>query len=310
MQVESPHFLAQALAKLAAYLLALMVAGMLLGPLLHGLMAALLGLGQDAPALDIKRVLAEGVSLLGVVLAASAYGLMAVDRRPWRSLGLSWHPCAAVEIALGMGLAAGLLVLVWAVDGLWSFGVQMQHWSWPSLQLDVKHWAPALVMMLLVAVNEELMVRGVPLQLLVRYLGPGAGVVATSVIFGLLHVTGDAWNAAVVALDTGFTGALLAMAYLKTRALWMPIGFHFGNNFLLFVLENPSLEQLNFIPPEVSQSAFWGWWLVNFPVYALALFGLSRWRYRADPQLEALYQRHVAPLARAPQGALAQKPNS
>ncbi|HEY5596371.1 MAG TPA: CPBP family intramembrane glutamic endopeptidase [Candidatus Bipolaricaulota bacterium] len=297
MYAKPRRSLALAVLKLTGYLIALAAAGLLLAPLLHASLSALLDLGREVPDLDLKRVLVEGVSLLGAVLAASAYGLWVVEPRPWRSLGLRWHPRAALEIALGVGLAAGLLALVWVVDGLWSLGVQAQPWSWPTAQLDVQRWPAVLLLMLLVAVNEELMVRGVPLQLLIRYLGPCAGVVVTSLIFGLLHITGDAWNAAVVALDTGFTGALLALAYLRTRALWMPIGLHFGNNFLLFVLENPSLEQLNFIPPEISQSAFWGWWLVNFPAYVLALFWLLRWRYRADPQLEALYQRHVAPLA-------------
>lgn len=299
MYAKPRRSLTLAALKLMGYLTALAAAGLLLAPLLHALLSALLDLGPEAPDLDPKRVLVEGVSLLGAVLAASAYGLFVMEPRPWRSLGLRWHPRAALEIALGLGLAAGLLALVWAVDGLWSLGVQAQPWSLPTAQLDVGRWPAALLLMLLVAVNEELMVRGVPLQLLIRYLGPFAGVVVTSTIFGLLHVTGDAWNAAIVALDTGFTGALLAIAYLKTRALWMPIGLHLGNNFLLFVLQNPSLEQLNFIPPDISQSVFLGWWLVNFPVYLLALFWLLRWRYRPDPQLEALYQRHVAPLAGA-----------
>jgi len=93
-------------------------------------------------------------------------------------------------------------------------------------------WAglPVLAIVLLFgSVGEELMYHGYAFQHLARNLGDFATVLPVGVLFGLMHLG----NQNVTPLAVGNTiawGVLLGCAYLRTRALWLPIGMHFGWN--------------------------------------------------------------------------------
>jgi hypothetical protein len=52
-----------------------------------------------------------------------------------------------------------------------------------------------------------------------------------SALFGLLHL-GNAGHTWISTLNTMLVGVPLAVGYLRTRALWLPVGIHFSWNFL------------------------------------------------------------------------------
>jgi membrane protease YdiL (CAAX protease family) len=82
-----------------------------------------------------------------------------------------------------------------------------------------------------VAVNEELLFRGVIFRILEERTGTVIALVVSCLLFGLIHlVNPDATLAGTLA--SGLEGGLLtAAAYVATRSLWLPIGIHFGWNF-------------------------------------------------------------------------------
>ena len=85
------------------------------------------------------------------------------------------------------------------------------------------------------ALAEELMFRGYPFQHLVQGIGAVRAVVVFSILYGLLHLQNPApgrWGIA----DTILIGVLLSVACLRTQALWLPWGIHFGWNLTLGVL--------------------------------------------------------------------------
>ncbi|MGH3379735.1 MAG: lysostaphin resistance A-like protein [Actinoallomurus sp.] len=79
-----------------------------------------------------------------------------------------------------------------------------------------------------VAVNEELLFRGVVFRILEERTGTVVALVVSSVIFGLTHLVNahaTVWGTLSIAAEGG---TLLAAAYVATRSLWLPIGFHFA----------------------------------------------------------------------------------
>jgi membrane protease YdiL (CAAX protease family) len=94
----------------------------------------------------------------------------------------------------------------------------------------------ALILTLLVgALAEELMFRGFPFQHLEQAIGALRAIVVFSVVYGVLHLLNPeatAWGIA----NTFLIGILLTVAYLRTRALWLPWGIHFGWNATLGLL--------------------------------------------------------------------------
>jgi len=85
------------------------------------------------------------------------------------------------------------------------------------------------------AMAEELAFRGYPFQRLVEGGGPFVAILVLSALFGAVHLqnphVSDNRSVQVFAFsNTLLIGIVLAIAYLRTRALWLPWGLHFGWN--------------------------------------------------------------------------------
>jgi hypothetical protein len=95
------------------------------------------------------------------------------------------------------------------------------------------------------AMLEEVTFRGYPFQRLAdglnsidRSIGMPFGssaIVVLSILFGAVHMRNP--HATLLgAANTALIGVFFAIAYLRTRSLWMSFGAHFGWNFSLGVL--------------------------------------------------------------------------
>ena len=88
------------------------------------------------------------------------------------------------------------------------------------------------------AMAEELCFRGYPFQRLVEIAGKAGAIFVLSLLFGLVHLmnphVSDSRAVEVFAfVNTILIGIVLALAYLRTRALWFPWGLHFSWNMTL-----------------------------------------------------------------------------
>jgi membrane protease YdiL (CAAX protease family) len=79
------------------------------------------------------------------------------------------------------------------------------------------------------ALGEELMFHGYGFQQLVRQFGAFSIVLPVGVLFGLMHA-GNQGASLLSVINTAAWGMLLGYAYLRTGALWLPVGLHFGWN--------------------------------------------------------------------------------
>ena len=100
------------------------------------------------------------------------------------------------------------------------------------LQAGPVHAGPIAVVLgmgLVAAMNEEMVFRGYPFQRLVEAIGAPGAVMLLAGLFGAGHLQNP--NATVWgALNTVGFGVFMALAYLRTRALWLPWGVHFAWN--------------------------------------------------------------------------------
>jgi membrane protease YdiL (CAAX protease family) len=84
------------------------------------------------------------------------------------------------------------------------------------------------------AYAQEFVFRGFPFHaLLSKYAGWKVQLIIM-IPFGLMHLNGqmDAVDMAKVMLTTGLGSLLFGLAYIKTRNLGLPVGLHFGWNYL------------------------------------------------------------------------------
>ncbi|HMA37420.1 MAG TPA: type II CAAX endopeptidase family protein [Chloroflexia bacterium] len=144
-------------------------------------------------------------------LDAVGLGWPAGDRRrAWRDAGFG---LLLGPLAVGVMLIAGLL-------GGWDRIVGVA--PLPGLLANL---GSGVVLFLLVAVFEELSMRGCLFALVARVAGLPAGVVVSVVLFALLHLANPGAGATAI-LGVGLAGAVFVLAFVRSGALWLPIAFH------------------------------------------------------------------------------------
>jgi membrane protease YdiL (CAAX protease family) len=91
---------------------------------------------------------------------------------------------------------------------------------------SVPWWLVLLAIAVGPALNEELWFRGYLGRGLVGRYGPTAGILLTSLLFGVAHLS------VVQGTYAAVLGLWLHLAYRATRSLWVPVLGHFLNNAL------------------------------------------------------------------------------
>ncbi|MFQ5695397.1 MAG: lysostaphin resistance A-like protein [Terriglobia bacterium] len=173
------------------------------------------------------RVLLQRSGLLLALLAATYLLLRFLDRRSFRNVGLGFYQGWGRELGLGVGLGVGLQAVVVAVlvlAGLVDYGV-MRTGALGALQ--GLGWY--FIVLLPASAMEEVLFRGYPFQRLVESWGKLGAILLLAALFGWGHVN----NPSATPLSTAnvvLAGVLLAALYLRTRGLWLPIGFHVAWN--------------------------------------------------------------------------------
>lgn len=146
--------------------------------------------------------------------------------------GLGWSADSAKQTCLGLFLGAGsmsALVLGAVITGLA---------RWEPAESGNLIWLAATL--LAGATGEELLFRGYAFQYLAE-AWPAPAILGSGVLFGLAHVLLNHNIQPIGALNTALWGALLGYGCWRTKALWLPIGIHYGWN-LAQVLFGASLS--------------------------------------------------------------------
>ena len=171
--------------------------------------------------------------------------ILVADDRNFRTLGL-WFYSEWWREALG-GIGLGLL-LISIVVGITASTQTVQFVGWGpagfGLWLHLLRTALALAF---AAAVEELMFRGYGFQRLIDAIGSWGAVAISSAVFGLAHLQNPSVTA-LSTLNTALSGALLSIAYLKTRGLWLPIGLHWAWNFCMGPIFSFPVSGLRFEP--------------------------------------------------------------
>ncbi len=184
----------------------------------------------------------RSVALCGAFLLESWLLLAVFDRRSFRTLGLwffaGWGREFARGVAVGGALIGGAVLAMVAARSV------TYHAFSPEEMTGVLTWA---VILLLASAWEEITFRGYGMQRLIEAVGEPGGVLVFSALFAAVHMANPG-STTLSAVNTFLAGVLLSLAYLKTRALWLPIGLHWSWNFLMGQVFSLPISGLNFAP--------------------------------------------------------------
>ena len=215
-------------APFAAMLVTLGIA--ILGAALATLVAQLLGYdvsaGDPPPGVTITGTFFQDGAL---ILSAWLLARLTAGSPRWSQFGL--RPVAPLR---AVGWLLGTWVAFIAFSGIWAAALGIEENDDLPQELGADDSSTALFFVAVLVcvaapIAEELFFRGFCFTALRRWIGAAGGVIASGVIFGLIHA-GSADPVFLVPL--GVFGALLCVLYLRTGSLLPCMVLHALNNSL------------------------------------------------------------------------------
>lgn len=168
--------------------------------------------------------------LLFCTLAAAYICTRWLEDLPWRAIGLSLHSGWLRELLIGSVVGIGSMAIAVAIAAA-AGGLRFSI-STASSQV-AKTLIVSCGVFIVAALFEEAMFRGYPLQTLTRARLAWLGVLVTSAVFAAGHLQNPNAGRALATLNTFLAGVWLAIAFLRTRSLWFPLGVHWAWNWAL-----------------------------------------------------------------------------
>ncbi len=132
-----------------------------------------------------------------------------------------WFPLQNIrEFVIGLLLGVSAITIVFFTLVL-TGNVSVTSWQ-PRFTNNVLKY---LVVFILVGVSEELFYRGFIITCLRTYKNRWFAILFSSLIFSLVHFINNEFNL-LAFLNIMLIGLMFAYAFLETKSLWLPIGYH------------------------------------------------------------------------------------
>jgi len=204
-----------------------------------------------APSSRVARYLENFIFRMIFLLVALLAGFICtrfLEGLPWRALGLWFHARWAHDFLLGSVIGIVSLALATAIataGGGLSFTISPRA----ALVQVLQTLAFSALLFIFAALAEEALFRGYPLQTLTRANLAWLAVFLTSVPFAAIHLRNPNVAAGFTFINTALAGVWLAVAYLRTRSLWFPLGVHWAWNWALGSLFGLPVSGINDLAP-------------------------------------------------------------
>ncbi len=182
--------------------------------------------GENAKDILIRLLLLASSLTAGYLCARLLEGL------PWRSLGLWFHAGWLRDLLIGSAIGIASLAFAAAIATAGG-GLRFTLSTAGIFPQVAKTLVLSGVLFIFAALAEEALFRGYPLQTLTRARLAVLGVLLTSVPFAAVHLQNPNVARGFTFVNTALAGVWLAVAYLRTRSLWFPLGVHWAWNWAL-----------------------------------------------------------------------------
>jgi hypothetical protein len=167
-------------------------------------------------------IMIQLAALLGTALPIWLFTKF-VDRRSFMSLGWQFGGRYAKDLVSGMawgiGLISSIFLVLYLTGGLTITDLQMP--GLPFLYISIA--------MVMVAMAEELLVRGYLLTNFMDSMSKYAALIVSSLLFAAAHMLNPNTSWLGIA-NIVLAGLVLGIYYVHQRNLWFPIGMHFTWN--------------------------------------------------------------------------------
>ncbi len=216
--------------RLLLFVFAFIAASFLIATVLRLAYAVVAAAAPGLPRSNFVSDVIFRTGLLGAALVAGYLCAKLFEALPWRSLGLTLHQGWLRDLIIGSVVGFASMGVAVAIASL-GRGLSFSFSNAPAA--IIRSMVGSAVLLVVAALAEEAMFRGYGLQTLTRAQLAWLGVFLTSVPFALVHLSNPNVVPGVTFANTALAGIWLAVAYLRTRSLWLPLGVHWAWNWAL-----------------------------------------------------------------------------
>jgi membrane protease YdiL (CAAX protease family) len=167
---------------------------------------------------------------------------------PWRAMGLSLHARWLRDFLVGSLIGVVSLALATGIATA-AGGLRFRTPDTGLLLQTGQTLVFSAALFVIAALAEEALFRGYPLQTLTRAGLAWLGVLLTAVPFAAVHLRNPNVVRGFTFVNTALAGVWFAVAYLRTRSLWFPLGIHWSWNWALGSLFGLPVSGLTNIAP-------------------------------------------------------------
>jgi len=178
-----------------------------------------------------------GITAFAMLGAVCAAGLLATTwiciratKSSWRAVGIELNRRRLLELAIGFLAGSVLFAVVLLAQGLMVGG------SWqPGAKISPVGVLAGLAVTLALLLSEELLFRGYAFRQIADTMGPRVALIVSAIAFGAYHLVGsENWGMGALftfAMPT-LGGLVFGYALLRSGSLALPIGLHWGGNWV------------------------------------------------------------------------------
>ena len=170
----------------------------------------------------VQETIGELFTLMGTIVVVGIFRRF-IDEESFKSMGF-YRRGILNETLFGLGL--GALIMATGFTTL----VSIREINWLGLKVEADNIFLGFGLFVLVALAEELLLRGYVLNNLMKSMNRLIALAVSAVMFSLIHVFNENfswigfWNLILA-------GILFGLPYIYTKSLWFPIALHFSWNF-------------------------------------------------------------------------------
>lgn len=271
---------------------------------------------QIAPGRSLGAFAEDFIFRLILLASALVAGFLCtrwLEGLPWRALGLTLHAGWWRDFIVGSLIGVASLALATAIAA-GAGGLRFTASPRTMLLQVIQTLVMSALLFIFAALAEEALFRGYPLQTLTRAKLAWLAILLTSVPFAAVHLHNPNVVKGFTFINTALAGVWLAVAYLRTRSLWLPLGVHWAWNWALGSLFGLPVSGITTIAPNplLRGSDLGPAWLTGGSygiegglacTIALVVSTIFIWRLRlvsATPEMEELTSKENPVVAKSP----------
>ncbi|MEJ7616213.1 MAG: type II CAAX endopeptidase family protein [Pyrinomonadaceae bacterium] len=155
-----------------------------------------------------------------------------LEHLPRRALGWARHRHWERDLLYGSFVGGGSMLLAVGIAAAGG-GLRFEVAASDVMPYVLRTLVGSGAVFILAAAAEEALFRGYPLQTLLRSWPAWAAALPSSLAFAYVHLGNPNIARGWTLVNTALAGVWLAVAYIKTRSLWFPLGAHWAWNWMM-----------------------------------------------------------------------------